>query len=84
MRARAQRTRSEKPAVPRLLFDVEETAEILCLTIDAVDRLCQMGQLHPSITVGNRRLFTVRDLEEFTRSGTPKKIQLSAREVVQA
>jgi len=70
----------EEPPVPRLLFDMGAVAQILSLSESTIDRLCQMGELHPSVMVGSRRLFTLSDLEKFAYSGSPKKIRLAARE----
>ena len=70
--------RAANPQRIQLLFDIDEAARILSLTVDAVDRLCQMGELTPSITVGNSRLFSLRDLRRFTDSDEPRRISLNA------
>jgi DNA-binding transcriptional MerR regulator len=64
-------------SIPRLLYDVETVAKILSLTPATVDQLCRLGELRPSVTVGNRRLFSVRDLEQFANAETPREIDLS-------
>lgn len=62
----------------QLLFDIEETGEILHLPVDAVDRLCQMGELTPSIIVGNCSLFSLKDLQRFAHCDEPRRINLNA------
>ena len=70
--------------VLRLLFDVDQVSKILSLSSTAVDRLCQLGELRPSITVGNRRLFSRLDLERFANAESPRQIDLSVAEHVTA
>lgn len=70
--------------VPRLLFDVDQVSKILSLSPAAVDRLCQLGELRPSLTVGNRRLFSRLDLERFAHAESPREINLNAAEQVPA
>ena len=40
----------------QLLFDIEVTAGIFSLTVDVVDRLCQLGELTPSVVIGARTI----------------------------
>lgn len=71
----------ETQAIPRLLYDVETVAKILSLSAVAIDKLCQLGELRPSLTVGNRRLFSVRELERFANVGEPREINLRDRDL---
>lgn len=56
---RTAATSAHQESIPRLLYDVEAVAKILSLTPAAIDQLCHMGELRPSVTIGNRRLFSV-------------------------
>lgn len=59
-----------------MLFDVEAAARILSLSPIAIDQLCRSGELRPSVTVGNRRLFSVLELERFAHEDSPREINL--------
>jgi hypothetical protein len=74
--SRTSSTSANRESVPRLLYDIETAARILSLTSTAIEQLCQLNQLHPSVTVGNRRLFSVRELERFAHDDSPRKINL--------
>jgi len=67
---------TERESVPRLLYDIETAARILSLTSAAIEQLCRLGELKPSVTVGNRRLFSVRELERFADAEAPREISL--------
>jgi Helix-turn-helix domain len=74
--ARTSERAPHREAVPRLLFDVETVASILSLSPTTVDQLCRLGELRPSVIVGNRRLFSVRELEQFANTEAPREINL--------
>lgn len=76
--AKAAVNSAHQEMLPRLLYDVEAVAQILSLSPATVDRLCQVGELRPSVTVGNRMLFSVRDLERFISTDAPIRIDLHA------
>jgi hypothetical protein len=78
--SRTQVISAYRESVPRLLYDVESVAKILSLTPAAIDQLCRLGELRPSITVGNRRLFSVLDLERFAHAESPREISLRTAE----
>lgn len=74
MATRANSAHHEK--FPRLLYDIDDAAEILSLSSVTVDHLWRAGWLRCSVTVGNRVLFSIRDLERFANSESPRKIDL--------
>lgn len=76
--SRTSSTSANRESVPRLLYDIETAARILSLTPTTIEQLCRMGELHPSVTVGNRQLFSVLELERFAHDSPPKKINLHA------
>jgi helix-turn-helix protein len=78
MRSISAQARGE--TVPRLLYDSVAVAKILSLSLSTVDQLCDLGELRPSVTVGNRRLFSVRDLEQFVNAESPRRIYLNGGE----
>jgi len=59
------------------LYDVETVAKILSLSPATVDQLCRLGELRPSVIVGNRRLFCVRELEQFANADEPREISVT-------
>lgn len=71
---------ANRESVPRLLYDIETTARILSLSPNAIEQLCRLGELHPSVTVGNRRLFSVVELKRFAHNNSPRKINLHEQE----
>jgi hypothetical protein len=73
-----QRKSAHREPTTQLLFDVEAAARILSLSPIAIEKLCRLGELHPSITVGNRRLFSVLELERFAHVDSPREINLQA------
>jgi len=64
---------TEREFAPRLLYDIETVARILSLTPSAIEHLYRLGELKPSVTVGNRRLFSVRELERFADAEAPRE-----------
>jgi hypothetical protein len=78
--SRTSSNSTNRESVPRLLYDIETAARILSLTPAAIDQLCRLGELRPSVTVGNRRLFSVRELERFAHDDSPRQIDLHTPE----
>lgn len=63
-----ERTRGhDKPAVPAVLYRVDEAAEALRLSRSSIYELIRSGQLR-TIKRGSRRLVPVAALDDFVRS----------------
>jgi len=80
---RANSNRAANQAIQPILFNIIVAAEPLSLTVDVVDRLERAGLLTASVTIGNARFFSMRDLEKFAHPESPRKINLNAREAVE-
>ena len=58
---------SDKPAVPAVLYRVEEAAEALRLSRSSIYELIRSGQLR-TVKHGSRRLVPVEALDDFVRA----------------